>query len=468
MPNSISATGLTTATRTELIDNFTTQFQDIYGADINLESSTPDGQLMNIFVQAVLDTLELISSVNAQFDPDEALGVLLDQRVAINGIQRQAGTYTITNVTLTASQALTLNGLDDFPDNPYTVADNAGNNWLLLNTQNIASPGNYVYAFRAENTGAVLTMVNTITVPVSVVLGINNINNPTTYTTLGIKEETDADLKVRRQRSVSLSSQGYAASLKAALDNINGITFSRVNENYTDTTDGDGVPSHSIWVIVQGGNNQAVAQAIYQKRNAGCGMFGSVSVTLTQADGSPFVVKFDVVSPEDLFIKFTATSIDGINAPDIARIRATLPETFVPGVYERVNINDLATQAQLIDENCLITNAGFSISSGGSYSNTLLPTTKADQFVVSSPNIIILPMILSPATATVPTTLTQQFTGLGGYGTLTYSISVNNSGGSINSSTGLYTAGATIPVTDTILCVDSLANSCTALAGVTA
>jgi hypothetical protein len=46
------------------------------------------------------------------FDPDNAVGVVLDQRVAINGIQRQAGTYTVTPITVVTSQSVNLYGLD--------------------------------------------------------------------------------------------------------------------------------------------------------------------------------------------------------------------------------------------------------------------------------------------------------------------------------------------------------------------
>lgn len=463
MPNSIGPTGLTTATRAELVAFYTAAFQAIYGADINLASDTPDGQMMNIFIQSVLDLEDLLTQVYNMFDPDNAIGEVLDQRVAINGIQRQAGTFTVTNITIVTSQALNLYGLDQVSNPVFTVADNAGNQWELQATQNIASPGTYVYSFQAAAPGAVLTVPNTITIPVTIVLGVTTINNPTTYTTLGLNEETDAVLKVRRQKSVSLASQGYLAGLLAALENINGVTSAFVYENTTDSVDGDGVPGHSIWVIVAGtGTSAEIANAIYTKRNAGCGMFGTTTFVVTQVDGTSFIVYWDVVVAENLFIKFNATSINGSTPPNIAAIRAGLPLSFIPGVNQEVDINHLATLVQDIDPNTLVTVAGFSTSSGGVYTNTLSPATKNKQFAVSSPNIIILPMILSPTTVVVNTTATQQFTGLGGFGAYTYSILVNNSGGSINAVSGLYTAGATPSVTDTVKVVDSLANSATA------
>lgn len=457
MPNAITATGLTTATREELIAFYTLAFQTIYGPDINLDPDTPDGQSMNILVQANLDVEDLIMQVFNQFDPDNAIGVVLDQRVAINGIQRQAGTHSITNITIVVSQALNLFGLDQDAQPPFTVADNAGNNWVLQATQSIGAPGTYVFSFQAENPGAVLTIPNTITVPVTVVLGVTSINNPTAATSIGINEESDAALKIRRQKSVSLSSQGYLAGLLAALENINGLTFAAVYENNTNATDGDGVPGHSIWVIVAGtASNADIANAIYQKRNAGCGMFGSVSYTITQLDGSSFIVLWDIVIPQNLFIKFTATSLDGINPPNVALIRSGLVTSFVPGVFEKVNVNDLACRVQEIDPNTLVTNAGFSLLATGPFTTTLTPSAKNRQFVVSSPNIIIIPMIMTPSSATVATLGTKQFTGLGGFGAISYAMFANPTGGSVNGS-GLYTAGA-VPGTDIVRASDTQGN----------
>lgn len=561
MPNSIGPTGLITATQPELLSQYTTLFQRIYGSDIDVSSSSPDGQLINEFIQSVLDVEDLLTQINNMFDPDNAIGVILDQRVAINGIQRQAGTFTITNITIVTSQSVNLYGIDQSIQPIYTVSDSAGNLWELVTTQLGVLAGTHVFAFQAANPGALLTVPNTITVQVTIVLGVVSVNNPTTYTTLGLNEESDANLKLRRQKSVSLASQGYRAGLLAALLNINGVTSAFIYENDTSATDLDGVPGHSIWVIVSGSaSNTAIAMAIYQKRNAGCGMFGQTSYNIVQVDGTSFTVFWDFVIPQNLFIAFTATSINGTTQPNIAAILAGLPTVFAPGVFQEVNITALGTAVQTIDSNTLVTNAGFSVgqnqvltlsgvAASGSfvinynghasaainwndsigtiqtkvqavtgltaatvtgsiasqtltfnlslitdvlgliyvtsntlmtsapaailfsynegYLNTLLPAKKSNQFAVQASNIIILPMILSPTMSTVATTETVQLTGLGGYGVLTYSFVTNNSGGTVGSSSGLYTAGSTPSVTDTVKVVDSFGNQATATVAVT-
>lgn len=462
MPNTIGPTGLQVATDAEITLQLTTAFELIYGVDINVASDTPDGQIIGIFKQAVLDLQDLLTQIYNGFDPDNATGVVLDQRVAINGIQRQAGTRTITNITLVLDRALSLFGADQSGNPIYTVADNAGNEWQLITTQSPAVAGTYVYAFQAKNPGAVLTTPNTITIPVTIILGVTSINNPTTYTTLGINEESDFELKIRRQKSVSLASQGYLAGLLAALENLNGITAAFVYENTTGVTDGDGIPGHSIWVIVNGAAAPAdIARAIYNKRNAGCGMKGTQTFVIIQADGTPFTIRWDYVVPEDLYIRFTATSLDGVNPPNIALIREQLPILFVPGVNEEVNINGLATIVQQIDPNTLVTNAGFSTASTGPFTDTLQPTAKNNQFAVSEDNTIILPIIIVPSSANVGNGNTQQFSALGGFGTYTFTLFVNNSGGNVTSG-GLYTAGAVDSV-DTVRVTDSLGNFADAL-----
>lgn len=363
MPNSLGPTGLITASQVEVLTNYTDDFETIYGADINIGSDTPDGQWINILVQSVLDLQDLLTQIYNSFDPDNAIGVVLDQRVAINGIQRQAGTFSVTNITLVLTQSVNLYGLDQTAQQVFTVSDNAGNNWQLQATHLGVSPGTVVYAFQSATPGANLTIPNTINVPVTIVLGVQSINNPTAVTSVGLNEESDASLRIRRQQSVSIGSQGYLAGLLAALENVVGVSSAFVYENNTSTTDANGVPGHTIWVIVSGtGAASAIANAIYTKRNAGCGLFGKTTYNVTQVDGSIFIVNWDVVVPQNLFIAFTASSINGTTLPNIAGIVAGLPALFVPGVAAEVNINNLATLVQQIDPNCLVTLAGFSLA----------------------------------------------------------------------------------------------------------
>lgn len=521
--NAITSTGITIQQYSDLITYYTAQYQTIYGAGVNLDQNSPDGQMMNIQIQTVLDLLDFAVQVFNSFDPDLAYGVVLDLRVAINGLIRKGGTYTVTPIAITVSQALTLQGLDLYPSSPYTVQDNAGNNWQLLTTQSVPGAGTYSYQFQAANIGAVLSLPNTITIPVSIVLGVTSINNPTSYTTLGLNQETDAVLKIRRQQSVALPSQGFNPSLEAALENINGVVSALVHENDGGSTDIYGVPGHTIWPIVDGmptipvetpwsavttysygnlassagvdyksiqNNNTGnavsdtaywsvynpIAEAIYTKRSGGSGMYGSQSYNYVQSDGTTLVVRWDFVEAENVFVKFTLTSIDGVNPPNESAILTNLPLIFVPGVFKEININTLATYIQQIDPNALVTNAGFSATAGGSYTPTFTPSNINMQLVISEANIIALPIVLNSPTSITTVVMgtvtvnvsvaplgTIQFTPIGGYPTYTWAVTAGT--GSINGS-GLFTAPAGAE-TDTVQVTDSLGNMAVATVTVT-
>lgn len=515
MPNILDENGLQVATRAELLEYYTAQYQAIYGSDIDLDSDTPDGQWLNLIIQQVLDLQDLLVTIYNGFDPDNAIGVVLDQRVALNGIQRQAGTYTVTDITLVNSQSVNLYGLDQSENDVYTIADSAGTEWNLISSELGLAPGTHTLSFRAAVPGAQLTIPNTITIPVTIVVGVTSVNNPTTYTTLGVDEESDAELKIRRQASVAGPSQGYMAGLLAALLNINGIESARIYENNTSATSTGSVPpyvpadipSHSIWVVVDGtpapsiaaawsavieysygqlasdsginyisiqdGNlNNAVsdtawwkvhspiAQTIYSKRNAGCGMKGDESYTIIQIDGTPFVVRWDVVTSEDLYIEVEVGSLNQINPPDITGIIEGIVENFVPGAYEEVNVTALGTVIQAADSNTYVSSAGFGLTELTATSLTLTPTTASQKFAVEAARVIVLPIILwgqdavtedgvgyefdavtglvTETTASVADGEDFNFAALGGYGTYTYSMVSGT--GSVNSSTGVYTA----------------------------
>lgn len=390
--NAITALGLTTQTLAEILaelENGADGFpglRAIYGADINLDPNTPDGQLLHLFAQGKIDVLEFLTQIYNSFDPDQAIGRVLDQRCALNGVVRRAGTYTQQAVAVTATQAVTIYGLDDNPTNPFTVSDSAGNQFYLLETHSFSGAGTTSLAFRAKELGEVLTTPNTVTQIVTVTLGITTVNNPSAASVVGTNEESDAELRLRRMRSVSLPSKGYLDGLYGALLAVDGVEHVLILENITNATDGNGVPGHSIWVVVRGGANAAVAQAIYLKRNAGCGMKGSVSVNINQVDGSLFAVLFDRPTDETLWIKFNATAITG--TVDESYIRSQLLAQLSYGINAPADASAIVALLKEIAPNAYYDTEGVS-RDGVTYSALLYNTTPNQQWALAAARVVI-------------------------------------------------------------------------------
>src|ERR1039458_4550883 len=209
MPNALTSTGLTIVSQAEELAIFTAAYKMIYGSDIKLDPETPDAQMMMIYIQVLIDNAELIQQVYTSFDPDQAFGVILDQRVALSGIQRQGGTFTTTPVNLTITGTTTLYGLDQNVQPVYTVSDTSGNQWELQYSQ-YGTPSN-TFTFESVTPGNQIVTPGTIKVPVTINIAVTAVNNPGISGTIyGQAEESDPALKIRRQQSVTIGSMGFA------------------------------------------------------------------------------------------------------------------------------------------------------------------------------------------------------------------------------------------------------------------
>lgn len=389
MPNQIDSYGLQVKSNAELVTQITDALKLVYGADINVDSDSPDGQFIGIMAQVMTDMLELLLTTYNTFDPDEASGTVLDKRVAINGITRTAGTYTLTEVSITTDRSLNLVGLSD-PANgtPFTVADGNGNEYYLIDNVSLTA-GTTSLNFRAKNIGAVEVLQNTITNQVTITLGVTLVNNPLAPTSIGINEESDVALKIRRTKSYFLQAVGPADAILAALLEVAGVTDAVVLENDTGAPV-SGIPAKSIWAIVENGDDDDVAQAIYAKKTVGCGTFGAETITVTRPNAQTIDINFDRPLYEDLYIEFAMTPIIPGRVFDLDYIKEQLVLAMQFGIGTGTDNNAVIQQLFIIEPGAIYTQVGISLTSSG-YTETLGNTDKQSKFTLSVANIDILP-----------------------------------------------------------------------------
>jgi len=375
MPNQLDGTGLQIKTISEIKSAIITGLQAVYGPDINVDQNSPDGQLIAIFAQAALDNLELLQQIYNSFSVNQAFGTLLDQRVALNGLSRQPGSFTFTDVDVTVDRALTLEGLDADISNPdgegFTLADDAGTQFILAATGVIAAPGVYTLSFRAKEIGAVQTTPNTITNQVTVTLGVTAVNNPSAATIIGDDEETDMALKVRHSSSFNLASTGPADAMEATLLALTDVTDAIVVENDTAGTV-DGIPARSIWAIVEGGADSDIGAAIYSKKIPGCGQKGGEEVTVTRPNGTTFVAKFDRPIYQDLYVRFTIVPKYAGITFDTDAIKTALAAALIYRLRQSANIGDVVVAMLTIAPDGILTTVG--VSDNGTDWEDILPT----------------------------------------------------------------------------------------------
>lgn len=393
MPDVLNGQGLTVATLSEIVASLETSIKAVYGNDINIDQNSPDGQLINIFAQACEDLRELLVQINTGFDPDFATGSILDQRAALNNIARQNGSYTIQPIDITVTSTVALQGLDAAANDPngtgYTIQDNSGNQFILLDSSTL-TVGTTTLDFRAKNLGAVQTTIGTITNPVTIVLGVTVVNNSVGALSTGVDQETDAQLRVRRQRSVALAANGYLNGLLAAILALDNVVDASLYENDTGATDANGIPAHGMWLIVDGGANTEIANVIYEKKTLGANMKGAISVPIITPSGATIAYLFDRPTAISLHIKFNIQQTSSAAVFDLTSLKNYFVTNLSYGIGEFAQTADLVALAI----------AGIAAQGGGGFPDQMqispdgvtwgdyLPTPTLDkEWVVSANNI---------------------------------------------------------------------------------
>ena len=126
----LNENGLETKDNITLVDDLTLGLVDIYSQDgeaLNLNSNTPDGQLIELSAYAGTVHRELITEVYNSCDPDKCVGAVQDNRYMINYLTRKQGSFTLQNITIITNKTVELQGLDaqynEEEASAYTVSD---------------------------------------------------------------------------------------------------------------------------------------------------------------------------------------------------------------------------------------------------------------------------------------------------------------------------------------------------------
>jgi uncharacterized phage protein gp47/JayE len=319
----IDATGYNYADYPSFLAYFTEQYQAIYGADVYLGSDSQDGQWIAIEAQAAYDSAALGATNFNSFSPVTAQGVGLSRVVEINGIQREVASHSTVELTLVGVAYTTIsNGI---------AVDVLNQQWALPASVTIPGGGTITVTATAVEMGALVAVADSITGIFTPTQGWQTVNNASAATP-GAPVESDAALRIRQSASTSLPSQTVLEGTYGAVANVPGVTALQDYENYTNMTDSNGLPPHSISFVVEGGTDDAVAQAIQIKKTPGTDTYGTTSVPTTDSHGVPITINFYRPTNAVISVKITLTPlapwIDS-NETIIANAVATFINTMV-------------------------------------------------------------------------------------------------------------------------------------------
>ena len=335
----ISPTGITIPTYNDIYQSLIAIMQGIYGSDIYVAADSQDGQWLAALAQAINNSNQAAVAVYQAYSPTYAQGAGLDSVIKINGLKRDTSTNSsaVGNVIGVAGTVIT----------DGVVMDINSNLWNLPTTVIIPVGGSIAELITAQKAGSISAGIGQINAIYNPQLGWQSFSN-TSAATEGNPVETDGQVRVRQAASTALPAQSIKEAIYGALSNISGVLRVTVYENDTDVTDGNGVSANTIISIVQGGDVNAIANAIYILKPPGIKTGGTTNVVVTDQLGLVTPINFDVLTEVPIYYAVTIKALTGyVSTTGTALIAALVAFTNALGIGEDVYTSQAAAVASL-------------------------------------------------------------------------------------------------------------------------
>lgn len=355
----------------------------------DLDPSTPDGLKAAHDAEVFYALDENTQRAYNSKDPEKAREQELDAIASISGVRRKGGTRS--DVTLRFYGNVGAQVLSGAVVESVTT----GLKWTTEQTYTI-QPSGYVDAQAfADVIGPTAADVGTLTKISTVMGGITSVTNEHAAN-LGLNPENDSSLRIKRRRAVGKPSANQLDSMYAGLietQDVRRVAVYNNNSGSASVSDvnPNGLPAHSMAVIVDGGTDGDVAMSMYLNLNPGPAMAQPVAaqyqvtvpVTSPTRKSNVQVMKFS--RPEDVEISVVA-NISGDNFPEDIEDRV------------KTAIMDYAV-GSLLDPALGFRSMGFDIGDDVPYSSMFTPVNKV---VGQYTNAFVESLTINGGTANIP------------------------------------------------------------------
>lgn len=305
-------------------------FTAAYGTSLNVAPTTPQGQIIASDTAIIGDANANIALVASQVDPDQAEGAFQDAIGAIYFQQRIAAVGSVKTITCIGAINTPI------PAGAF-IQDPSGFFWAATGQITIGSTGSTVGTFQCTTTGPIAWPGNT---PATIITQVNGWDQAVSASAaaLGRDVESRAAFENRRRNSVAINSHGTTETIKAnvlavanvlsafAFDNGSGGSITVGSTSFT-------VVAHSILVSVFGGLAAAIAQAIWNGKDGGCGYNGNTSAVVTDpsypiGDQPTYTVTWQTAAPTPVYFMVTLQNNSSLPVDIKAQVQAAVLATF--------------------------------------------------------------------------------------------------------------------------------------------
>ena len=320
----IDESGIHVPTYNDIKNQLIDEIKGIYGNDIYLDPDSADYQFISIFAKKIFDSYSLAVTVYNNRTPITAIGVGLDNCVAYADIRRKQPTNSTVQLTITGAAGTVLSGIQAIDQNGYR--------WNIPDIT-IPENGTIIVEATCEQSGNIGALPNTINIIGNPTFGLYSITNQTAASP-GADMETDAELRGRYSLAIRSPSSTVFESMIASISEISGVTRVKGYENDTgnESTGSEppnlpaGFPAHSVTFVVEGGEDNTIAEEIYFKKTPGCYTNGTTEVNIISISGNVDVIRFYRPTYTPTFVKVTLKKLPTWNDEYTTKVKNAINE----------------------------------------------------------------------------------------------------------------------------------------------
>lgn len=387
MAISFTREGIDVEQLSDVLSRLEAELKSVYGEDVDLSQNTPDGQRIGIVAKEVHDLEQFAALLYSQLDIDLAFGTFLDVLLKITGVVRTPASRSTAELTVTTDRELTLPA-------GYTVADTAGQNWLVEDAQSLVVGANTVSCVAALF-GPVAAPAGTINDPVTFVLGVLSVTNEDPASA-GRAEETEEQVRIRRNKSLEKAARGTLGAGLGEIASVNGVTDLTGHENKTNAYDSEkDIDPHTAWFIIEGGATGDIIPALARAKTGGPNFKGAQTGLYEEDFVRPngavlslkHQVRWDRPNEVELHVRMTASRKDATSPIDTDLIKKVLSDRrFI--LEETVLATQLYSTAYTAGTNFVLTDMEISLD-GASFTDEELFSGYGGKFVLDVGNITV-------------------------------------------------------------------------------
>ncbi len=303
--------GFSRPSQAELVSDLTAKWFELFGTDANVSDHSVAGifiRLLAVFLDMLYQLAEL--TYNSQF-LSTATGVSLDRLAANYGIYRNPATQAITDLTFTGTPGYVIPAGTLFKTADAITFQSSSD--TILSTVGTGS----TIAYAVDVGSAYNVPAGTITLQVEPTSDIYSVTNARAVEN-GADTETDFGLAKRIRIANDTRPSSPANGIISAVMAVAGVKTVQVVQNNTMTTDSYGNPAKTIHVYVDGGDEDKIADALFNSVSAGIQTVGTIKKAMTDNAGfSGNVIAFDFAQQTKVFVSISVDTnlnfeLDGV------------------------------------------------------------------------------------------------------------------------------------------------------------